>query len=173
MSVTVTVETGSGTAGANSYASVADGDAYFAARPRSTGWTALATDAKGQYLIQAARLLDRSILWAGLKDAAANTMEWPRYVPDCPDETPSLAGASIDQWLKDAQFELALSLIATDLTEEPALRGIRKLSVGNGAVEIEADPAREVRLIPRLILDMVAPYGNARQGSGTTKLIRG
>lgn len=174
MPITVTVETGSGVTGANSYASVSDADAYFLTRPRSDVWTALAdADAKAPFLIHATRILDRSFVWMGVKDDALNPLEWPRYLEDAPDTLPALDGATIPQILKDALFELAIGLVAADLTEEPALRGIKRLNVGDGAVEIEADPARETRLVPRWVQDIVALYGTPRQSSGTAKLIRG
>ena len=65
MPVTVTVENGTGMPTANSYASVAQADAYFATRPRSTAWTGLTEDQKAQYLIHAARILDASVVWRG------------------------------------------------------------------------------------------------------------
>lgn len=174
MPVTVTVENGTGVTGANSYASVADADAYFLTRPRSTAWTALAdADAKAPFLIHATRILDRSFVWIGAKDDALNALEWPRYLENTPETLPALDGASIPQVLKDALFELAITLVASDLTEEPALRGIKRLNVGDGAVEIEADPARETRLVPRWVQDIVALYGVPRQSSGTAKVIRG
>ena len=67
MPVTVTVEDGTGVADANSYASVAQADNYFASRPRSSSWTPLTDDQKGQYLIHATRLLDASVIWSGEK----------------------------------------------------------------------------------------------------------
>jgi hypothetical protein len=182
MPITVTVEDGTSKADANSYASVAEADTYFATRPRSSGWSDLTADEKAQHLIYGTRILDHAIEWMGLPSSYAQALAWPRYLSQyrhplpgpgvIETEYPSLDGSSIDPWLKTALFELAMNLIASDLTEEPALRGIRRLNVGNGAIEIEADTSREARQVPRWVLDIVAPYGAAKQGSGTVKITR-
>jgi hypothetical protein len=118
----------------------------------------------------------------GQPSSHTQALAWPRYLSQLrhplpgpgaiETEFPSLDGVSIDPWLVTALYELAASLVDNDLTAEPALRGIRRLAIGNGAVEIEADTSREVRQVPRWVLDIVAPYGAAKQGSGTVKITR-
>jgi hypothetical protein len=72
----ITVETGAGVAGANSYISVVDCDSYHALRG-SADWVA-ATDAdKESALVKAAQYLD-SINWVGRKTLRTNAMAWPR-----------------------------------------------------------------------------------------------
>ena len=61
--MTVVVETGAVTAGANSYASVAEATTYLTARAREAAWTAYTTAQKEGYLIEATAYLDAHVEW--------------------------------------------------------------------------------------------------------------
>ena len=63
--MTVVVETGAVTAGANSYASVAEATTYLTARAREAAWTAYTTPQKEGYLIEATAYLDAHVQWRG------------------------------------------------------------------------------------------------------------
>jgi hypothetical protein len=64
---------------ANSYASVAEADAYNAARPFGTAWASLTTEAKEGALQYAAILLDSTFIWTGVATAnPGQVMGWPR-----------------------------------------------------------------------------------------------
>lgn len=106
------IETGAGVTGAQSYISVADADAYHAARS-NTLWTG--TDSvKESYLLKAATYLDGHYRkrWKGHQVSEdAQAMEWPRY-----DVKPYMSSTVIPQRLKDAQCELALRALSGSLT---------------------------------------------------------
>lgn len=163
MPVTVTVEDGTGLPTANSYASVAQADAYFAARPRSTAWTGLTDDQKGQFLIHATRILDASVVWSGEALSEAQALAFPRY----PDE---LESAEVPAVIPVAEYELAYLLIGRDLTADPALNGLRVIEVG--PIKIEANAATGPDIIPRWVRNLIAPYGTARGDSVNAKLVR-
>lgn len=163
MPVTVTVEDGTGLPAANSYASVAQADAYFATRPRSTAWTGLTEDQKGQYLIHAARILDASVVWRGEVLSSAQALAFPRYPDD-------LDAAEVPAVIPVAQYELAYLSIGRDLTAEPSLNGLRLIEVG--PIKVEANAATGPDLIPRWVRNLIAPYGSARGSSGNATLTR-
>lgn len=75
----VTVEDGTIVAGANSYNSRADGDAYFGDRPSST-WASSATTAqKDEALVSTGYWVDQQGPWIGvISSEDDDRMEWPR-----------------------------------------------------------------------------------------------
>lgn len=165
MAVTVIVEDGTGVAGANSYASVSDADAYFTTRPRSEAWTALTNDQKGALLIHGTRLLDAAILWDGEQVSTSQALAFPRVFPDADYEVPVLPPS-----IKVALYELAITLNTRDLTADPSLAGISALEVG--PIKISADTVTPAASIPRFVRDLVAAYGTARQAIASVRLVR-
>lgn len=77
MAITITVEDGTGLAGANSYLSTADADTYHANRGRSS-WASLEADAKAAALVKAAEFIDAAYNWIGSKKAKTQGLKWPR-----------------------------------------------------------------------------------------------
>lgn len=75
MPITLIVEDGTQPTGANTYASVADADAYWADRASAT-WAAATDDEKAAALIQATDYLN-GLSWTGRK-VAIRAMSWPR-----------------------------------------------------------------------------------------------
>ena len=73
------VETGAGSASANSYASVANADSYVADRGL-TGWAALTTSVKEQSLIKATDYLEQTYreAWKGYRVNSTQALSWPR-----------------------------------------------------------------------------------------------
>lgn len=72
------VEDGTLPAGANSFAGVADADAYHAAR-LTAAWTGeLAEAQKEAALIRASDWLNRKVMWNGRKASRSQRMAWPR-----------------------------------------------------------------------------------------------
>lgn len=162
MAVTVTVEDGTGVTGANSYASVADADAYFDARPRSDAWVLATAESRANVLLHATRILDASVLWDGEAVSSSQALAWPRVIDD---ETVALPPS-----VKVALYELAITLNDRDLTADPATDGVQSLKVG--PIEITADSLRPAPTIPRFVRDIVAPYGTPRGSSSNVRLIR-
>jgi hypothetical protein len=73
------VETGAGLADANSYASVADADAYVADRGIA-GWAALSSTVKQQSLIRGTDYLEQTYreAWRGFRVTSTQSLSWPR-----------------------------------------------------------------------------------------------
>lgn len=163
MAVTVTVEDGTGVAGANSYASVAQADSYFGNRPRSTAWTALADDdAKGRYLIHATTILDAAVRWDGDKVAEDQALQFPRVIDD--------ENVELPVEIVTALYELTLALIGRDLTAEPGGAGYKRIEVG--PIELETDFANRPATIPSFVRNIIADFGVARGALASIPLVR-
>jgi hypothetical protein len=106
---TFVVETGSASATANSYASIADADAYIDNFVRnSTHWTHLSDADKQRYLREATQTIDLSYgsRFRGYRFSESQGLDWPRSAVTTDDGW--LVGADeIPQELKDATAEMA------------------------------------------------------------------
>lgn len=99
-----------------SYASVAEADAYLRVdAARYSTWNALATDAKGAYLIQATRRLDM-LFWTGTKTGGGSQENaWPRSSLTYQDDGSAVSTSEVPQQVENATALLAGS-IALDET---------------------------------------------------------
>ncbi len=68
MALVLIKETGDGLPNANSYANVADGDAYFEGHLYASAWTAATTANKEKALVFATRLIDSQYQFGGIKN---------------------------------------------------------------------------------------------------------
>lgn len=151
----------------NSYATVGEADDVMGAHLYSTDWDGSANQAEA--LMYATRILDQMYIWKGDQaDTDTQRLAWPRTSVFTV-EGVEVTTTTIPQFLKEATAELALLLIQKDLTKEPT-RGFRR--VKTGPVEVEFDPHNATRTMPRYIQQMLAPYGMARDSSGTLSVAR-
>lgn len=73
------VEMGSGLANANTYASLAYADNYFAGHPfYADNWDELNSTQKEALLISATQFLDNYYIWYGYRATTTQALEWPR-----------------------------------------------------------------------------------------------
>jgi hypothetical protein len=126
----------------NSYASIADADAYHASQLYGEGWADVegGDDQKAQALITATRILDENVEWEGWPTANAQPLGWPRSGVMTRNGTQIING-TIPQALKNATAAFAFSMIqsgaiANSGTENPP--GLKKVKAGS--VELEFDP---------------------------------
>lgn len=127
------VETGAGLTNAESYASVAEADAYLAAFRPSTAWSAASTDVKEQKLRQATQWLDNKFSWKGRKYTKEQSLDWPRsYVQDS--EGFDLDVNVIPTDLKRATIEAAVRAISSELDPDITPGRISSLSESVGPV---------------------------------------
>ncbi len=196
MALILIKEDGTRRADANSYASAADGDAYFDGHLYATAWTAATTASKEKALVFASRLIDSLCQFNGSKASEAQALQWPRV--RCPDPD---AGWSItvltwnrrDRSIPDnvvppavvrATCELARELILTDRTAAPAGEGV--LIEHSSAYSMDAarvatstssgktyDKADRRPVLPKLCQAMLGKFGTILEGSsGTVNLKR-
>ena len=78
MALLITKEDGTGRPDANSYAAVADADAYFDGHLYVSAWTGAAADRKAAALVMATRLIDSEFQFEGFRARDAQALQWPR-----------------------------------------------------------------------------------------------
>lgn len=109
----ITVDATAGGAAANSFVTVAEADAYLAARLNSSAWAGV--DPKAQALIEATRELS-TMIWQGSRATDTQALSWPRFLAPNPDGVTITWWAYYDpaiipQRIKDATCELALEFL--------------------------------------------------------------
>lgn len=157
----IVVETGTGSATAESYISVADASAYFTARG-VTAWAALATDALREAALRKATEYMTAVYrsrWQGARFTETQALDWPR------------AGVVRDSWqvgtdevpveVQRATAELALRAAAGDLS--PDLKQA-KTSVTVGPIRTDYDRSSPQAKRYRAIDAMLAPFLKAGGG---------
>ena len=121
----LTIETGAGVAGADSYASVAEARAYASAR----GLTLPAADADVEKALVLACDKLETYRYKGTKTSASQTLQWPRTDVYVEDATEPLATNSIPARLKQAQCQLAFDSTQTELQPRGDGREVAKEKV--------------------------------------------
>lgn len=161
----------------NSYVTMAEAATYFSNRLHKDAWTEAGSSDKTAALLWATRLLDTRILWEGEKTDQVQALCWPRqYVVD--PEKANLYGNSqyldenaIPLFLKDAQCELALSLLTSDVTQDPDSTGMDSVSVGSLSIQYNSN--QKVKVLPRAVRDLVHRYGEIdTQDGAVSTLVR-
>lgn len=160
MSLDVTV----GGTNAESYASVAEADAYLAFRGDTSSWTALGTTDKELKLKWATSIL-QDLTWRGTIASTTQALNWPRWGVIDKDGFPIL-DTIIPKELKLAQAELAFQQIANDWTQ--GLGPTVPARVKVGSIEIEN---QTVKGLPQAVIAKIRHLLASVPGQGT--LVRG
>lgn len=124
-----------GSPDANSYVTVQEAAAYFSHRTHSEAWGEF--DEQPAALCTASQMLDWYIKWKGIKASAEQAMLWPRTEVSRNDGT-LVADDIIPPELKVAVYELALSSLDADRTEDNPLAGIDQVKAGTLMVKASA-----------------------------------
>src|SRR5688500_17528609 len=134
-------ETGAGLVDSNTYASVADGDAYHDGHLYATSWTAATTANKEKALVLATRLIDASYQFHGWKTKSTQALQWPREGATDPDRKtmafsalqnffgPYFESDKMPKALVDATCEMAREVLIADRTAAPEGEGIVQVGV--------------------------------------------
>jgi hypothetical protein len=136
MALTLIKEDGSGKVDANSYADVADGDAYHDGHLYATAWTGAAADRKAAALVMATRLIDSQFQFNGSRTSVEQALQWPRA--ECRDPDMGLVTLSVllpilsdfvpydrvPAAVVQATCEMARELLVADRTASPPGEGI-------------------------------------------------
>lgn len=172
MSITIVATAGS--ASANSFATVAEADAYLEARLNSSAWTG--TEPKKQALVEATREISR-LAYQGYRVDETQALSWPRYL--CPNPDGISTGSyyettELPTRIVEATIELALEFLkagTTDIAAKPGTRDIIEETVDVITTRY-ADPSqRAVGLaqFPR-VTGLIEPL--LAVGSGQVRLVR-
>ena len=184
MPLTLIQEDGTGRADANSYAAVADGDAYHDGHLYATSWTSASSGTKAAALVMATRLIDSFYQFRGYKAHDAQALQWPREMARDDDALP-LPGVSVlaprDEYfasdavptlLRDATIETARELIRANRTDDPDGEGLASLAL-TGMLSMTFDKGDRMPAIPHVAQAMLSKLGDyLKRTAGTVRLIR-
>lgn len=139
--------------GINSYATVAEADAFFEDRLDVAAWTSADATQKGQALVTASDVLD-SLSWTGTVMSVDQSLSFPRagyYFDPRLGQHVTLENAVPDRIFK-ASMELAYHLLNNDgLLDDSGL--VNDLSIGS----INLTTIRAPSLLPRSVKRLVTP----------------
>lgn len=141
------------TVGTDTFVSLADANAYFAARLRSENWDAADAADREKALRLATAILTRQ-RYVGTLASSSQILAWPRNGA-VDQEGRAIGSSTIPQAIKDACCEFALRLLTDDFYADSGNKGIRKVTVANIAIEY-SDRAPE-REMPDAVLDFIRP----------------
>jgi hypothetical protein len=184
VALTLIKEDGTGKVDANSYADVADADAYHEAHLYAAAWTAAAAENKTKALVMATRLIDAQFQFNGVKTSGEQALQWPRARCVDPDRGGNAGFLSLPlgaQYLDsdrvpkavvDATCEMARELLISDRTGDPIGEGLLSTYMADSGMMFDKKDRRPV--ISHLAQAMLAKYGSAlKSGSGMVRLQRG
>jgi hypothetical protein len=152
----LTIETGAGLPDAESYASVAQADAYHAKRG-TAAWAALDESEKESLLIKSTEYMvgQYRARWKGRRRTATQALDWPRYDVELDDVDSCLAWDIVPVEVINACAILALQAKGGELA--PALKRTVKEKVIGPIKTVYADGAPEaVRY--RAVDQLLKPY---------------
>jgi hypothetical protein len=154
------------TVGVNSYVSVADADIYFDQRLYADDWVSVSTGDQEKALIMARRVIDQQ-QFTGERTSANQLLAWPRT------GIASVDSSEVPQDVVDAQCELALAFIRSDLTLNDDLRGVRSSREQIGALVKETvyDGRAPVRTLPDAVMAILRPYFAAAESANSVALV--
>jgi hypothetical protein len=177
MALTLIKEDGTAKVDANSYASVADADAYHEGHLYATAWTGATADKKAAALVMATRLIDSLFQFRGVKATGTQALQWPREGCPDPDASPSAVGqrwvspSVVPKVVVEAVCETARSLIIEDRTANPMGEGLK--FTGLGELQQSFDKSDRRPMVPRLVIAALGKFGVWAQGqSGAVPLRR-
>jgi hypothetical protein len=164
-----TVEDGSGVAGANSYVSEADADAYFTDHGIPSDWSTATSAEKEQALVKATQWIDAHYWWiTGEIGGTVQALGWPRV------QAEDKFGRSIDSDVVPDQViaaccEAAVRSIAGDLEADETQKVLEEEVTG--AVRVRYDPNAAQGTLYPLINQLLS--GLAASGEYQAQVVRG
>ena len=183
MALTLIKEDGTGKTDANSYADVADGNAYHDGHLYATAWSGATDDQKAVALVMASRLVDAEFQFNGTRTNAVQGLQWPRArcpEPDAihvplqvllPIPSDFVRFDSVPKAVVQAACEMARELLIADRTTAPAGEGLKYFN--SGGVQTGYDKTDRRPVLSRVAMVMLAKYGVPMSAtSGMTKLQR-
>ena len=183
MPLTLIKETGAGLVDANSYADVADGNAYHDGHLYATAWTGASDDQKAVALVMASRLIDAEWQFNGTRTNAVQGMQWPRArcpEPDAihvplqvllPIPSDFVRFDSVPKAVTDATCEMARELLIADRTTAPPGEGLKYYNDAGKQTGYDKTDRRQV--LSQVAQVMLAKYGSQISAhSGVVKLMR-
>lgn len=110
----IIIDATSGGANSNSYITLADANTYFDARLHVTTWTSATDDDKNRALVMACRRINQETFY-GDRETTTQRLPFPRVNLGYLDGI--YLDSTIPEILKEAQCELAIHLLGTDMSK--------------------------------------------------------
>jgi hypothetical protein len=183
MALTLTKEDGTGRADANSYADVADGNAYHDGHLYASAWTGAGDDQKAVALVMASRLIDAEFQFNGTRTNAVQGLQWPRAKCPEPDNVHVPISVllpipcdyvqydTVPKAVVQATCEMARAMLIEDRTANPLGEGLKFTTLGANQTSFDKSDRRPV--LPQLAQVMLAKYGSQISAqSGAVRLMR-
>lgn len=166
-----TVEDGSGVAGANSYVSIADANAYFADRNDST-WAGLQDEVKQKGILDATAYIEAKYRgsWVGSLYDTAQGLSWPRIGAYDPEGRDLDGGVPVD--LIAVVCRLALQSATSGDLEVAQDRGGQVKREKVGPIETEYEPGAPAGSTYPYVDDMISGLVRGGGHSLTAELRR-
>lgn len=176
MALVLIKEDGTGRPDANSYADVADADAYHEAHLYAAAWKAASAANKEMALVMATRLIDSSYQFNGFRSVDGQSLQWPRRKCPDPDHDDTfahplaldsgryLASNQVPRAVVEATCEMARELLIGDRTAAPAGEGIASTWTSTQGIRYSKTDPRPV--ICRLAQSMLSKYGTLLNKTG-------
>jgi hypothetical protein len=162
------------TVGTDTYVTLAEADAYAAARPALSAWASLTSPQKEAALVEAAIYLDASYSWKGQITDEAQLLSWPRY--DVTDkEGRELDPEIVPKALKSAQIEYAALASVGGLVENRTSGDVAEIKAGSVDIKFvngqNANEGQRFASVDRLLTGLYT--SRAGIGSINATVLRG
>jgi hypothetical protein len=162
-----------GASDANSYASIAEANAYHEAHIHGAAWRTALDEDRRRALMTATRVLDQHVTWLGSATSQGQALQWPRTgVSD--EKGYPLSSSVIPASIAHATAELARQLMAVDRTADSEIeaKGLTSLTVG--PISMAFKSAVTAKVIPDAVWYLVRRWGSveSRQVDGPLRLVR-
>jgi hypothetical protein len=148
--------------GTNSYATVAEADAYFADRIDVAAWLAASPEQKAQALITASKWLD-DMNWAGTAISESQSLAFPRmgqYFDPRLGTFITYDGVTVPNRVIQAVYELAYHMINNDGVLDDS-GGVKSLTVGPISLNFIEAPAKIPPTVKRVIKPLLVNAGSS------------
>jgi hypothetical protein len=183
MALTLIKETGAGLVDANSYADVADGDAYHDGHLYATAWTGASAGQKTAALVMATRLIDAEYQFNGTRTTANQALQWPRAMCPEPDNVHVPISVllpipydyvqydTVPKAVVQATCEMAREFLIADRTTAPAGEGLKYYNAAG--IQTGYDKTDKRPVLSQVAQVMLAKYGSQISAkSGAVRLVR-
>jgi DnaT-like ssDNA binding protein len=190
MALTLIKEDGTGKVDANSYADIADGDAYHDGHLYASAWALSASDRKEEALVMATRVIDAEFQFNGWRTNDRQALQWPRE--NCPDPDRGMSVAVLVLRLRGVNFvdcnvvppavvsatcEMARELMIADRTAAPPGEGLLSTTTGAGSTYAKTSYSKTdtPQALSELTRAMLGRFGTpvSGRGGGAVRLTRG
>jgi len=163
LSHTFEAETGTGSATANSYATVAQSNTYHSSHLFASTWHQASDETKQKALMWATRLIDEYFAFDGAKTDTDQALKWPRNGA-ADNEGWLIDNNVIPTELANATAEFARQLITEDRTafSETDDRGYSRIKAGS--LELEVDKGDRKSVVPPSVKRMIQHFSSSAGG---------